>query len=450
VLTVWVFLPEDNSDWKPYSLVIDEEIAALEAKRAIPDEDNAATIYNQLFKKDEIDFHPEFLTDELDSMASSEPWSSKDYPEFAAWLDSLEEPFELLKQATKKQQCVFPIEKFDFLDQTSRHSAFKRWAQMLVKAINNDLGDNNIDGALDKTAVLMKMAQHQCQQISLLDLLVGISIEAFAEREASLITVGYELSDKQLDEIDNLLVMIEHDWQRDIRNVVLYENLFAMKFFLGVLYESNSFGQTRITHNPMSAIKKSLGEFENEMPEITYWYLRIFKINAIKDWFWLPRSPQSAIVIFEEVYNNQHEMAKADYDWNRGPDCISWKERQLNYRGLVTMLNGISTGPYKRIHELYMRVTSNQQAGHLIVGLRRYKDVHGDWPDGLDQIRGLVDDELFVDPVNGGGYGYELTDDGFAIYTKGENGIDEGGVIGKKKEDGSKTDDFTFWPGKRT
>ena len=45
-LIIWVFLPEEDEGWRPYTF--DDELAALEAKRAIPDEENAAIIYNQL------------------------------------------------------------------------------------------------------------------------------------------------------------------------------------------------------------------------------------------------------------------------------------------------------------------------------------------------------------------------------------------------------------------
>ncbi|MCH9021899.1 MAG: hypothetical protein IID32_03965, partial [Planctomycetes bacterium] len=46
VLIVWVFLPDDDEGWRPYTL--DREVAAFEAKYAVPDEFNAALIYEKL------------------------------------------------------------------------------------------------------------------------------------------------------------------------------------------------------------------------------------------------------------------------------------------------------------------------------------------------------------------------------------------------------------------
>jgi hypothetical protein len=449
VLVIWVFLPEDNSDWKPYSLVIDEEIAALDAKRVIPDEENAAVIYNQLFENYDPNFYPGFLTNELENMTASEAWSSKDHPELAEWVDGFKEPFELLMQVSEKDQYVFPVLDLMSEDGMDRLNLFKRWAQMLVKAINNDLGDNNIDGALDKSSILMKMAHHQYQQPTLIDLLVGISIEAMANKQLNMTTTGYELSDMQLEQIDSLLTIIEHDWQSDFKNLLPYELLFAKKYICGTVYEINSKGKTRYCRDPRALYRKILEGLGHKMPEPTYWHRRWFKLGAINNWFCIPSSPETAINIFNEINKGRLDKAKSNFDWSKERPERTIFKRTLNFRSFVKMLSNMSVGPDKKIHNLYLRVESSQQVGRLIVGLRRYKDEHGEWPGSLEEIKGSVADELYVDPVNNGEYGYELTEDGFAIYTMGLNGIDEGGVIGRENEDGSETDDFTFWPGKR-
>jgi hypothetical protein len=46
VLIVWVFLPDNNEGWRPYTL--DEELDALKVKYSVPDEENAAIIYDHI------------------------------------------------------------------------------------------------------------------------------------------------------------------------------------------------------------------------------------------------------------------------------------------------------------------------------------------------------------------------------------------------------------------
>lgn len=58
VLIIWVFLPDDDEGWRPYTS--DQEIAAFEAKYALPDELNAAVIYEKLPEfedKDQFEFY---------------------------------------------------------------------------------------------------------------------------------------------------------------------------------------------------------------------------------------------------------------------------------------------------------------------------------------------------------------------------------------------------------
>ncbi len=68
-LIIWVLLPEDDEGWRPYTF--DKELAALEAKYTIPDEENAAMIYNELFDTLDVDSNqPEFFI----KLKLSEPW----------------------------------------------------------------------------------------------------------------------------------------------------------------------------------------------------------------------------------------------------------------------------------------------------------------------------------------------------------------------------------------
>ena len=53
VLIILVFLPEDNEGWRPYTF--DIEMAELEVKYAIPDEENAAFAYDAIFEDLDID-----------------------------------------------------------------------------------------------------------------------------------------------------------------------------------------------------------------------------------------------------------------------------------------------------------------------------------------------------------------------------------------------------------
>ncbi|GAI19037.1 unnamed protein product, partial [marine sediment metagenome] len=62
-------------------------------------------------------------------------------------------------------------------------------------------------------------------------------------------------------------------------------------------------------------------------------------------------------------------------------------------------------------------------------------------------------EEIFIDPINGGDFVYEITEENFRLYSKGKNGIDEDGR--REKNIGTSCapnvvdkgcDDWLIWP----
>jgi hypothetical protein len=76
---------------------------------------------------------------------------------------------------------------------------------------------------------------------------------------------------------------------------------------------------------------------------------------------------------------------------------------------------------------------------YIMVALRRYKNEHGHWPQTLERIKPWVTEEVLTDPHTNGPFVYKLTNDGFILYSKGKNNIDEAG----QKKDGA--DDWPIW-----
>ena len=99
-IIVWVFLPEDNKDWRPYTF--DKELAELQAKYAVPDSENAAIIYNQILENwKQKEANEPNLPDCWTDLALKGPWFSKDQPEIAAYIQYHQDTIEKLVQASK-------------------------------------------------------------------------------------------------------------------------------------------------------------------------------------------------------------------------------------------------------------------------------------------------------------------------------------------------------------
>lgn len=213
---------------------VDEQLAAIEAARAIPDEENAAIIYNQLLEDyDESLLSPDFLDEDLDNLTSREPWLSKDYPELAEWLKDQQDTISTLLEASKKEKCRFAIstDVQQMPARIDRLSATRRWAFLLKRAANNDIGEGRIDDAIEKWRCLLQMGNHQCQQPVWVDLLVGIAVEATALHGMRSLIVEGNLTEEHLRTIEAALPQTKNNWSKDSAAVLEVERLYERKQF---------------------------------------------------------------------------------------------------------------------------------------------------------------------------------------------------------------------------
>lgn len=95
---------------------------------------------------------------------------------------------------------------------------------------------------------------------------------------------------------------------------------------------------------------------------------------------------------------------------------------------------------YEEVNLIHNRIRTSQRGIHILIALKHYKNKYGMWPKDLDEIESMVAEHIFVDPLNNKSFVYKLTDNGFILYSKGKNNIDEGG----RKKDGA--DDWPIWP----
>ncbi len=449
-LTVWVFLPDDNTGWRPYTF--DKELAALEAKRAIPDNENAAIIYNQLLADANNAFEPN-----LPGMQQTrlEPWLSRDYPQIAQWLKSKESTLVLLMQASQKELCRFPV-KADFYDagDLDRLSATRRWAYLLIRSANNDWAENRTEAAMEKYFCILQMAKHIYQQPAMIDSLVAIALESLSTAQLNKFIITGNLTDEQLTQIEKTLIDIKHDWTVDWPVILDYEKLLCKNMLGALIYEVNPKGKVRFSRDPTAAIRAHQPS-NISLPQPCF--KKFMKAQTILWWFFMPSTPQEAGEIIDHSYEKYYAMAKPDFDWKKASDEFSAKLKyRLNYQTLIELMTGMTGGSYCNIHDIYLRNIANQQGNQLIIGLRCYKNKTGKWPDSLDEIKDLVPAEAFVDPLNNDSFVYKLAQDNFTLYSKGKNNTDENGIYKTHSERDSKgnwkiiakDDDWLIWPPK--
>ena len=462
-LIIWIFLPNDNEGWQPYTF--DEELATLEAKYAMSDSQNAAIIYNQLleaYNRDE--FFSNLPDNERIKIPIREPWLSKDHPELAEWLRQHQTTITTLTKASKFEKCQFPI-SLDTKPNSKwmkRLSATRRLAFLLVTAANNDIAEQHVEKYVQKNIALLQMGNHLCQQPTTIDWLVGTAIRALALNQFNRFIITNDPEEGHLREIEEALGNVKYNWSSDLITILEYDKLSTKRSF-AKYYEINEKGKIKLSRDPWAQArvrwKQQLetNEIEDQQTRqalesyvyLSYWQKKLIKAKTILLWLYLPSSLEKSAQFIDTIYQNYYEMLEPDFDWaNQGREIptTSQFEFRINRYRAFELLAGLSRKSYYRIHEIHLRANTGTRASKLIIALRRYKNKNGNWPESLDEIKLFTLEEIFVDPISRSSFMYKFTDDNFKLYSKGKNNIDEDGKRDRRGDQKTGADDWLIWP----
>ena len=411
-LIIWVFLPEDDEGWRPYTF--DEELAALEAKYAIPDEENAAMIYNELFDTLDVDSNqPEFFI-KLKPSSKDEPWLTKDHPETAEWLKGHQKTIGTLIEISRIEKCKFsiPVGLAGLDLSMKRLPKIRRSTFLLVSAANNDIAEGRIDAALEKCLCIIQMAKHLYQQPVMISFLVGFAIEHMALERLNRFVIEGQPSGEQLRLIANSIKGPKNNWGADWRKILDFEKLYAKNMLCSIAYEKNTEGKVRLNRGRLSLTGEQLPQ---KFPPPTYLRKKLLKAKTILIWFCLPPSPEKIGEIVDAGFEQYYAMAEPDFDWDKEP--VEFRPRlKVNYRSMVDLLTGILGPAYYRIHEIYLRNLEMRRGSRLLTAIKRYYIEHGSWPASLDAIKSRAPAEAFIDPVSGNEFEYENHGKTFSLY----------------------------------
>lgn len=330
---------------------IDEQLADIEVARAIPEAENAATIYNELLADPNatsmLAIGPDSLDDQTWNRVMSEPWRSKDNPRLVAMIKENQNVINNLLEVGQFEECRYPIS----IDLTQPSPLMmdwqvntRRWAFLLSLAANNDVAEGQIDTAITKWRCILKMGNHHRQQPMLINHLIAPAVDRIAFVPLARFIVEGEATESYLRNIEAIPLPVTDNWTKILKESQLVEDMKTQK------------------------MKEQFGLFGHVM-------------RGIMD----------------------------------GPDL-------------------------DKINELYLKHITTARGIHILIALRHYKNKTGYWPESLEQIKDLVSQDILIDPQNNGPFVYNLTDNGFTLYSIGPNNIDEAG------RDINGADDSPIWP----
>jgi hypothetical protein len=424
-MTIRVFWP-DNDTWRTYTF--DAELAALEAKHAIPDAENAATFYEPILAQIDINAFKRKILDEHRPFPANHTLKESNDHWIPARVDGYAKTVQNLIKACQMEQCRFPIRAEPFADAspelTERYAKFKLCSYLLCSAAEQDFGNGRMEAGLEKCRCVINMARHYSQQSTIMSFLDGIWIERYALSTIRRFIMENNTTNKSLQLIANS-IDIENNWSKDWSQILEVEKL-KEKNLCGAFYEVNQQGKIRFGRKFHTSFPwNSSGNY----PSVD-WRRKIGdKMAPIGLAFLVPYWPETAGEVVDDIYEKYLTITSRSFSWYSLKECEQYRLKQIRrLRGmrfflqqspLITDVTFLS-----RFHDLYMLCLAKRRAFHIVIGLILYKNKYGHWPAALEDIKPLISAKAFVDPMNGGSFGYRLVDDTFKLYRKCRNNGD--------------------------
>ncbi|MHC4528443.1 MAG: hypothetical protein ACYS29_11235 [Planctomycetota bacterium] len=228
---------------------VDEQIEAFDAARSIPDDENAAVIYRQLWETNlGRAVRPSFTRRYTYGLITHRLWSSKDRPEAAQWIQSHQDTRSMLKQACERAKCWLPISTDRRVSKKLRDSVevMREWAELLIAAGNNDMAEGRIDAGLEKYLCAVQMAKHLYQMPLTRNLWEGREIEELALARINAFIVEGDASEEHIGIVKVALPPMEDNWSR------YWPEILEMESLLERLYSNQEGILTRLESRLLS------------------------------------------------------------------------------------------------------------------------------------------------------------------------------------------------------
>ena len=416
------------------------------APKPVPDDQNAAVLYNEVFRIDWERFQPQHKLEPAAPPEEPRPEQApklvregfRDLP--AEYLQAVEaycrgerdgvertvrealsdprvrERLAILREASRLPAAVFPVNweagAAALFPHLARYREATRWvtARMLVTA-----ADGDVDGALEWCRVGLRMSEHAAAEPTLIAELVGIALQAITLRGAEQMLAQEAASVAAADRMSEYVGTI--DMKESFLNAMRGERAFGRCVF----EEAESM--------PAAEFGGLLGGAPDAWP-LLYLYagplgkpVRAFdELTYLKCWR----------VLLET-------------------SAVDYREAKSGRLSDIDNAYGIpATAPVARmLVPVFARAGAKRDAaiGRLdefrtVLALKVYKQEHGAYPESLDELRRTLSWELPKDIFSGEAFRYQRKGEGFMLYSFGRDLDDDGGV---REEDRKYQDGDIVW-----
>jgi len=423
-----------------------------------PDKGDYFVDLNQ-FMKDRLKIDPKGKEAEknwsLLERISQRPWTSKEHPDFGAWLEANDKPLAVTVEATKRTQYYSPV----VVSKGGKGSGglitallpapqkCRGLANALVARAMFRLGEGKYDEAWQDLLACHRLGQLVGHGGTLIEGLIGISIEfiafradlAFLERvQTDAKRIESSLGDLQklppFPELTDKIILGERFSILDTIQMVDRHGLWYL--------EALSDGHAKDPQDPLAkefaeGMRKAILENIEWDPAMRNANLLFDRMAAAargrdrptreKDWSWI----ESDLKTLRTNLVDSQDLAK----------LLDFNDHKARGKVLGDMIICLMTPAIHNVQKAVDRTKQTQDNLYVAFALARYHCDHGQYPKTLDALAPKYLKQIPEDIFAGKPLIYRSSENGYLLYSVGVNGKDDGGHGG---DDEPKGDDLVI------
>ncbi|MGI9517155.1 MAG: hypothetical protein ACR2NP_08925 [Pirellulaceae bacterium] len=380
------------------------------------------------------------ITDSFNS-ATRRYWQPDDYPELFEWVESNNYARETIHAAAKRQYYHVALQVSDselvascLLPHVQCVRNTGRWLQVHATLM---LGEDNLDECLDDIQALRGLSNQLLNGDCLVVALVGMALHDQAcDAMAAVASSPIELMAAEWQ-------TLEREW--GVRKRLIEPDVIFVCDRALVLDAVAWTARNRSMNEVLKFFGEDLGlnDLQARLLES--------KIRSIRDWDPVIRS-------INQLFNDNDTAWRIDDDAGRTRALAEVNKTSRQRReqlesqtasaanlalasatDLATAAISLLCVDLTKINQRELRCLNEHRIVGLALAIRRYRQNHGDFPELLTDLPNVSESTSHLDLFSGQPYEYEVTDEGFILYSRGSdvesNGTDPSRLLNRNDTD---------------
>jgi hypothetical protein len=369
--------------------------------------------------------------EQIITLLMERPWSTDDLPPLAEWLNKNQKPLDLLVKAAAKPRFYSPSPdtllrpNVAVFDTRLSHAGFARTAvRALALRANYRTANREYAGAWDDCLACWQLGSQIAQGLTAVEQLVGIAIHTHAMNCTLVLLQSKELplhiADKVFRQLDSLPIQLKFEKVYEFAERLAFLD-FSLRHITGRFG-----GVSETTRKVLHRVENIDAPIDPNIPLriANGWFDRIAEAAAIDD----PAERRSTLASLDE-------HREALFPWFREEIRRVMKQGGLQATPLqqVSVLAGkadvvLAMTHFYSANDMRDRDQMNWMLTHTAAALSVYHCLHDEYPEALcDLVPDVLKEEWF-DVYSQDSLGYSRRSDGYLLYSKYWNGVDNQGT----------------------